>query len=64
MWVVRLCGVDVRRDVEQKLARVDRESNLGLDWVEGRWFVFDMTLKAQVLLQHTKDMPRKYGPYD
>lgn len=56
-----MCGVDVRRDVEQKLARVDRESNLGLDWVEGRWFVFDMTLKAQVP-QHTKDMPRKYGP--
>eukprot|EP00656_Telonema_subtile_P013451 TRINITY_DN16833_c0_g1_i1.p2 TRINITY_DN16833_c0_g1~~TRINITY_DN16833_c0_g1_i1.p2 ORF type:complete len:243 (+),score=79.20 TRINITY_DN16833_c0_g1_i1:248-976(+) len=33
-------------EVEQQLKAMDGEDNLAVDFVEGRWFVYDMTKKA------------------
>jgi len=35
-----------RGDVERALKRIDAADNLGVEFVEGRWFVYDMTNKA------------------
>merc|ERR1711939_60354 len=35
-----------RGDVERALRKIDGHDNLGVDFFEGRWFVYDMTKKA------------------
>jgi len=35
-----------RSDLECKIKKIDSQENMGVDFVEGRWFVYDMTKKA------------------
>jgi len=35
-----------RSDLERKIKKIDAQENMGVDFVEGRWFVYDMTKKA------------------
>jgi len=38
--------VEGQREVARQLKQIDSADNMGVDFVEGRWFVFDMTRKA------------------
>jgi len=35
-----------RGDIERALKKIDGHDNMGVDFIEGRWFVYDMTRKA------------------
>jgi len=35
-----------RGDIDKALTRIDNRDNLGVEFYEGRWFVYDMTKKA------------------